>query len=121
MFGAAANLCLGDQSPQSNWPTAALYKGEKLPNKQSLDQVLSVELNAEFERLRAEYAPRNSSIRKPKTLFAAEKLMQEATGAVGLEDDAERIERKLAKLVKRHDCLLQNRLLKPLRWTFSRY
>ena len=78
-------------------------KAKKLPNKQSLDQVLSVELNAEFERLRAEYAPRNSSIRKLRPSFAAEKLMQEATDAVGLEDDAERIERKLAKLVKRHD------------------
>ena len=78
-------------------------KAKKLPNKQTLDQVLGVDLNAEFERLRAEYAPRNSSIRKLRPSFAAEKLMQEATDAVGLEDDAERIERKLVKLVKRHD------------------
>ena len=68
-------------------------KAKKLPNKQTLEQVLSPELNAEFERLRAEYAPRNSAIRKLRPSFAAEKLMQEATDAVGLSDDAERIEK----------------------------
>lgn len=78
-------------------------KAKKLPNKQTLEQVLSPELNAEFERLRAEYAPRNSAIRKLRPSFAAEKLMQEATDAIGLSDDAERIEKKLAKLVRRHD------------------
>ena len=78
-------------------------KAKKLPNKQTLEQVLSPELNAEFERLRAEYAPRNSAIRKLRPFFAAEKLMQEATGAVGLDDDAERIKQKLKKLVRRHD------------------
>ena len=78
-------------------------KIKKLPNKQTLEQVLSGELNAEFERLRAEYAPRNSAIRKLRPFFAAEKLMQEATGAVGLDDDAERIKQKLKKLVRRHD------------------
>ena len=68
-------------------------KAKKLPNKQTLEQVLSPELNAEFERLRAEYAPRNSAIRKLRPSFAPEKLRQEATDAVGLSDDAERIEK----------------------------
>ena len=78
-------------------------KLKKLPNKQTLQQVLAPELNAQFESIRAQYAPRNRSIRTLRPSFAAEKLLDEAVRTVGLTDASKPVIRPLKKMAKHHD------------------
>ena len=80
-----------------------LSKLKKLPNKQTLEQVLTPELSAQFENIRAQYAPRNRSIRTLRPSFAAEKLLDEAVRTVGLTDATRQVTRPLRKMAKRYD------------------
>ena len=90
-------------------------KAKKLPNKRTLADVLSPDLNSEFERIRTKYARRSKAIRKLRPFFAAEKLLEEATQTVGLTDDSARIERTLEKLINRHDvAVIESAIEAPL-------
>jgi uncharacterized protein YbaP (TraB family) len=72
------------------------------PNEQTLADVLSADLYARFEALRAKYAPRDRDMAELRPIFAAGSLFRAAVDRVGLTTEND-VHERVEKLAKKRD------------------